>query len=171
MKAAPEWALAVTYWLHMLATVAWLGGLSTLVLLILPAARRALDSEHQRDFLRQIRMRLQQIGWFSLLLLVATGMFQMSSNPNYHGFLAIENSWSAAILFKHLVIGLLILVSAYISWGLYPAVERAAIRVKAGDQQACAVIEKIEGRELNLLRVNLAISILVLALTAWARAA
>ncbi len=39
------WALSLAYWLHMLATVAWIGGLVTLSLLVLPAARQSLDDQ------------------------------------------------------------------------------------------------------------------------------
>ncbi len=39
MTSPSVWALSLAYWLHMLATVAWIGGLVTLCMLVLPAAR------------------------------------------------------------------------------------------------------------------------------------
>lgn len=38
----PAWALALSFWLHLLATVAWIGGLAAIALLVLPSARRSL---------------------------------------------------------------------------------------------------------------------------------
>ena len=43
----PAWALALTYWLHLLATVTWVGSLAGVSLLILPAMKRSLDSANQ----------------------------------------------------------------------------------------------------------------------------
>jgi uncharacterized membrane protein len=35
----PFWALSLSYWLHLLATVVWLGGLSLMTLVAWPAVR------------------------------------------------------------------------------------------------------------------------------------
>jgi uncharacterized membrane protein len=159
------------YWLHMLATIAWLGGLSALALIVLPAARSSLEPAAYSSMLGRVQSRLQMIGWLSLLILGATGMFQMSANPNYSGFLTIENDWAVAIFIKHIGVILMVAVSAYSTWGLLPALRRLALLRslgKSGTQEEAARLEK---RELLLLRINLAISIFVLAMTAWARAA
>lgn len=37
------WALTQAYWMHLLATVTWIGGLAALAWLVLPAARRSLE--------------------------------------------------------------------------------------------------------------------------------
>ena len=76
----PTWALALTYWLHLFATVAWVGSLAGVSLLILPAMQRALDSENQLVFIEAMQRRLEPIAWFSMTLLVLTGLFQMSVN-------------------------------------------------------------------------------------------
>jgi uncharacterized membrane protein len=43
-ESTPFWALSLAYWLHMVATVAWIGGLVALVILVLPVARRIMDA-------------------------------------------------------------------------------------------------------------------------------
>lgn len=166
----PFWAISVAYWLHMLATVVWIGGMATLTFVIIPAARTTIPEVAYPAFLERLRRRLDPLGWISLSVLLATGMFQMSANPNYSGFLAVENRWAAAILVKHLVFGGMIAVSAYQTWGLLPALNRALLRLSTGkgdpDERA-----RLQRREWLLLRVNFALSVLVLALTALARAA
>lgn len=163
--------LALLYWLHMLATIVWIGGLAAVTLLVVPAARKALDSNAYQALLGQIQKRLQQMGWFSLAVLIVTGMFQMSASPFYGGFLAITNSWSVAILGKHLVIGAMILVSAYLTWGVLPAMQRTALLRAAGRAVEPTRLAQLQQRETWLLRLSLILSVLVLALTAWARAA
>ncbi len=118
-----------------------------------------------------LQNRLQQIGWFCLAVLIVTGLFQMSSSPFYKGFLAIENTWSTAILVKHLVVGAMILVSAYVTWGLLPAVQRTVLLRAAGRTVDEARVTALHARETWLLRLNLGLSVIVLLLTALARTA
>ena len=170
-QTAPAFWITVAYWLHMLATVVWIGGLAAVALLVLPAARKALDPAASAALFSQLQNRLQQVGWFSLALLAVTGMFQMSASPFYEGFLAIGSPWSMTILAKHLVIGLMVLASAYVTWGLLPALRRILLLRAAGrtvDESATASLQR---RETWLLRLNLALSVIVLALTALARTA
>ena len=165
----PAWALSLAYWLHMLATVTWIGGLAAISLFVLPAARRTLDAGAYASFLQTIQKRLDPIAWLSLVILIATGMLQMSANPNYQGFLAIDNRWAAAILAKHLVILIMIGVSAYLTWGLIPRLQRLALRQARG--LAGSDDGRLQKQEVLFLRLNLILGVVVLALTAVARAA
>jgi len=168
--STPHWALTAAYWLHMLATVLWLGGLSSTAILILPAARKSLPADLYHQLLDQIQKKLQMIGWLSLAVLWGTGMFQMSANPEYGGVLAIENNWAVAIFLKHLVVLIMMAASAYMTWGILPALSRLALIKAAGK----AVDEKTEVRlrqkEARLIWANLILSFVVLLLTAAARA-
>jgi uncharacterized membrane protein len=170
-NAVPTLALTFAYWLHMLATVVWIGGLAALSILVIPAARVTLEAAAYSNLLARIQVRLQQLGWFSLAVLGVTGMFQMSAHPAYHGFLAIDSQWGVAILSKHLVIGGMVAASAYLTWGVLPALKRAALLRAAGKNVSEAQLAQMRRREDLLLRFNLALSVIVLALTAWARAA
>jgi uncharacterized membrane protein len=168
MKTEPQALLALIYWLHMLATVVWVGSLASLALLVVPTARRVLDSGQQATFLGQAHTRLQNLSWFSLGLLTVTGLFQMSSNPNYQGFLAIANPWAVAILSKHVLIAVMVLVNLYLTFMLAPARQRAEMRHTKGLDVGRLLVGLVR-REQTLLWVNLALSLLVLALTAVAR--
>lgn len=165
-------AVAFAYWIHMAATVLWAGGLATIILFVNPLARQNLTGNFYQLFITKIYTRVQQLGWFCLALLVVTGMFQMSANPNYAGFLAIDNPWSLAILLKHLTIGLLVLVSAYITWILDPKITRTYLAQRNMEQAAKNPdLKTLENMKVRLSWVNLVIFLAVLAFTAWARAA
>ena len=161
-----HWVLALAYWLHLIATVLWIGGLTALGLLVMPAARRTLQPADFSRLLAEIQKRLDPLGWFCLAVLAGTGMFQLSANPNYQGFLQIESTWGIAILVKHILFFGMAALSAYLTWGLLPAMRRAALR-QAKDPAEAAHLEQ---RNLRLLRLNLILSLLILALTALARA-
>lgn len=163
----PEWVLLLSFWLHMLATIVWIGGLAALALLVIPVARRFLEPDAFSILLRNINKRLDPIGWFSLALLTTTGLVQMGASSSYEGLLAFGNDWSKAILYKHIVFFGMIAVSGYLTWGLTPSIQRAAIRRARGDGGHEAA--KLERREIRLIYLNLALGIIVLVLTAAAR--
>jgi uncharacterized membrane protein len=168
----PVWALSLAYWLHMLATVVWIGALASLSLLVLPAAQRTLSPQEYGDYIGQIQRRLDPLGWFSLILLAGTGLIQMSANPNYHGFLAIDNRWAVAILVKHLLFLIMVVVSAYMTWIILPQLRRLALRRARGiEAENDTTLPESMRRETWLLRLNLIFGVFVLAMTAIARSA
>jgi len=168
LSSPPAWALALTYWLHLLATVTWVGSLAGVSFLVLPAMQRSLNSDTQLVFIEAMQKRLEPIAWFSMSLLVVTGLFQMSVNPHYDGFLSISTQWSLAILSKHLLGIVMVVVSAIQTWEVIPAIRRAImLSKKSGDAE---VLESLRRREVLLLRLNFGLSILILLATAFARA-
>lgn len=156
--------LALAYWLHMAATVLWIGGLVFQSLILAPA----LDPDS--DLPERVRRRFEPLAWLCLAVLVGTGLMQMTANPNYTGLLAVDNRWSAAILVKHIFIGAMVVVAAYQTWGVQPALARIrwALSHSAGDQ---AALRSLQRRRRSLLHLQTAVSMLVLALTAVARSA
>lgn len=162
----PPWALLLSFWLHMLATVVWVGGLAALSLFVLPTMRRSLKPGEFAGWLTALNKSLDPIGWFSLGLLTFTGLVQMDVNPNYVGVLAFSNAWSQAILLKHIAFLGMIAVSAYITWGVAPALQHAALRQARG-------MRRSDGREhlrlQRLLAINFSLGLLILVFTALAR--
>ena len=167
MTPPPTWAIALTYWLHMLATVAWAGSLTAISLLVLPAIKRTLDPETQLVFIEAMQKRLEPIAWFSISLLVLTGLFQMSVNPHYNGFLSVSTQWSLAILAKHVLGIIMIVVTAIQTWEVIPAIRRAILLSKK--TRNIAEIDSLRRREIKLLWINFWISVMILAATAIAR--
>ena len=164
----PTWALALTYWLHLFATVAWVGSLAAVALLILPAMQRSLDAENQLVFIEAMQRRLEPIAWFSMSVLLVTGLFQMSVNPHYDGFLSTSTQWSIAILTKHVLAIGMVVVSAIQTWEVIPAIRRSIIRSKKSSN--LTEVDSLRRRETFLLRLNFGLSLLILLATAVARA-
>ncbi len=156
-------ALTIAFWLHMAATIVWIGGLFYQAVVVNPALER-LPAERGR-LAEDMRRRFQPLAWLSLLVLFGTGLLQMSGNPSYVGLFAVTNPWSRAILTKHITVGLMMLVAAYQTWVLNPRLSRLALKREAAASDQVAV----EISRLN--RVSLAFGILVLGLTALARTA
>jgi len=168
IAAPPAWALALTYWLHLLATVTWIGSLASISLLVLPAMQRSLSPDIQLVFIEAMQKRLEPIAWFCISLLVLTGLFQMSVNPHYDSFLSVSTQWSLAILSKHLLGIVMVVVSAIQTWEVIPAIRRAIVKSKKSEN--AEELESLRRREIRLLRINFGLSILILLATAFARA-
>lgn len=168
MPVVPSWAIALTYWLHMLATITWIGSLAAIAVLILPAANQTLSPVDQLAFIESIQKRLEPVAWFSLSVLVVTGLFQMSVNPHYNGFLDVSGQWSLAILAKTALVAILIAVSAMHTWDVLPSIRRLLMRKDKADPEQLA---KLQRREKLLLGISLSLAALVLLATAVARAA
>lgn len=169
MGTPPSWALALTYWLHFLATVTWVGSLAGIMILFLPAVKRTLDPDAELVLIEAIQKRLEPIAWFSISLLVITGLFQMSVNPHYDGFVSTSTQWSLAILSKHILGALMVVVSAIQTWEVFPAIRRAIPLSKK--TKNTAELDALRRREIALLRMNFGLAVLILLATAFARAA
>ena len=168
MSTPPSWVMAIFFWLHMLATVTWIGSLAAINLLVLPASNRTLKLADQLSFIAALQKRLEPLAWFSMGLLVVTGLFQMSANPHYDGFLSTSTQWSLAILIKHALAAVMAVVSAIQTWEVLPAIHRTLMKKENAKPDELA---KLQRRETFLLRTNLVLSVLILGATAFARAA
>jgi uncharacterized membrane protein len=169
MDTPPVWALTLVYWLHMLAAVAWIGGIVSISILVLPAAHKSLKPVDLLAFIDALQKRLEPLAWFSLGLLIATGLFQLSANSHYNGFLDVSTQWSLAILVKHGLGVVMVVVSAVQTWEVIPAIRRTLMRRDKGANEE--EIVKLQKREERLLKMNFLLSILILGATALARAA
>ncbi len=98
-----------------------------------------------------------------------TGLFQMSVNPHYDGFLSTSTQWSLAILIKHLLGIIMIVVSAIQTWEVIPAIRRAILLSKKNKADP-SQLDSLRRREILLLRTNFGLSLLILLATAFARA-
>lgn len=161
------WVLVASYWLHLLATVVWLGGMALFVFVAWPALRQETLNHNQWLTLQK---RFLPWGNGSLVLLLLTGFVQMTNDPNYDGFLAINSLWAGAILVKHLAFVGMVLVAAYLQLSVYPAMDRVNLLVQKRPQLAETEYMSLHRQEMRLLRLNLVCAVVVLLCTAVATA-
>ncbi len=162
--------LVISLFFHLLATVVWIGGLVILTILVWPETRRLLaDNPGMYRFLTRLRQRFLPLSNFSLVVLVVTGLFQMTADPNYEGVLQFTNVWSQAILLKHIAVGGMVICGVILQFWVAPALERASMLAeRAKDNQD--EWSRLRRFEVRLTWINAGLGILVLAFTAWATA-
>lgn len=162
--------LAISYFFHLVATVAWIGGLVILAVLVYPALNRTLaDNPALLRLLSLLRARFMPLTHLSLAVLIVTGLTQMAGDPNYAGVLQFDNQWSQVMLLKHIAIVGMVVCGVLLQFGVIPALERVSLLVERakGDPADWA---KLRRQEVWLTWVNLALGVLVLGFSAWATA-
>ena len=162
--------LALSLFLHLLATVVWLGGLFLLTALVWPETRRSLAQRPERYRLRsRLRKRFQPLTWLSLALLLITGVYQMTADRHYEGMLQFGGLWSRVILLKHVALAGMVLCGVLLQWRVAPALERLGWLLER-ERGNAAEWARLQRQETRLARLSVALGLLVLFFTAWATA-
>lgn len=119
--------------------------------------------------LSNLRQKFYAYSNLSLATLVVTGLFQMTADPYYEGFLTFNNEWSRVMLAKHIVIVGMALAGLALQYGVAPALERMSLLLEKnkGDAEAWA---KLHRREVLLTWGNVLLGVAVLGFSAWATA-
>ena len=165
-----QWLLALSFFLHLVATIVWLGGL-VLMTVVVWQESRALIARHDEsgallDLLERLRKRFYPLANLSLIVLIVTGLFQMGKSPHYDGFLQITNDWTRAILLKHVAVLGMLIVGAAMQWGVLPALDRAMLLTRRGKD--APDLERLRRRERQLMALNCFLGLVVLFFTAVA---
>jgi uncharacterized membrane protein len=170
--------LAILYAIHLLAAVAWIGGLLMLAIVVIPGARRILSAgstveAKQRppfeDLLVELERRFTPLANLSLVILIATGILQMSVDENYGGFLKFNNTWAWAMLLKHAAVIGMALIAGYIALVLEPERRRLQL-LNTASRPDEAANRQLTHRRTRLAGVNLICGLLTLLFTAIATA-
>ncbi|HZD11353.1 MAG TPA: CopD family protein [Candidatus Binatia bacterium] len=161
------WLLALSYWIHLMATVVWLGGLALMGLVAWPALRQQTLQSNQWLALQKRFMPLVNA---SLVILLLTGFLQMTNDANYEGFLQVNTIWAQAILIKHIAVGIMIVLGAITQLRILPAMDRLALLAEKRPRLAAEEQAALQQREIRLLQINMVCAVAVLLFTAIATA-
>lgn len=153
--------LAISYWLHLLTTVIWLGGLTFVSLIALPAYRRGEIADNQWVSLQ--KSLLPYVNG-SMAILWVTGFYQMTNDVQYNGFLVLDSQWAWAILAKHVAVLGMTALSLVMQFRILPEMERMLLFGKTN------LSARSSGHETRLLTANLLLAATVLLFTAIATA-
>jgi uncharacterized membrane protein len=143
-------------WLHLLATIIWLGGIAFILLVTIPAARNVLRGE-AGGLMGEVSRRFTPLANYSIVLLLLTGIFLMAINGNISGEV-LKGGQGTAMLFKILLFLLMAGVHFYRGKVLTP---RIAKTPADGEK---AMLQKFS---LNLVWLNFGLGLTVLLLSAF----
>ena len=92
--------IALSYWLHALATVIFIGQYLLLALIYIPV----LSKDGNGLALSDISKRSRPWLYASMFVFIITGVYLMIADPNYLGLGDFGNFWGVMMLVKHLLI-------------------------------------------------------------------
>lgn len=148
--------LAISTWLHVLATIVFIGYYLFTALIYLPVLERRMQVNALRGLLEGISARLRPFFGGSLLIFLVTGTYLMLINKSYLGLgRFFANPWSALMVIKH---GL---VLAFLALAVFS--ERAFLG-KISDQNPGA-LKNFRWT----LRINTVLGLVILLLTSIAQ--
>jgi len=160
--------LALSLFFHILATVIWIGGLLITASLVYPELKRVLAEQPALyRLLSRLRQRFYPISNLCLAVLITTGLFQMTADPYYEGFLSFDNEWSRVMLAKHALIVMMALLGIWLQYGVAPALERVSLLLEKSKGDP-VTWERLRLQEVRLTIAISALGVGVLACSAWA---
>ena len=161
--------LSLSHFLHLLATVVWIGGIVMILLVILPGAKAALESSSiVSRLMKEITKRFTPMANASILVLIATGIVIAHYEKNFTGVLDLSNPWNVIMLLKHFLVALMIIVHLYRGSILNPKIGRLSAQMNES-QVAPSLSSEVAGLQkfsLDLVKTNLVLGMMVLLVTA-----
>lgn len=122
----------LSVWLHILAAVVWIGGMSFLVLVVVPWLRKKGGGTDAGRFLRETGERFRDVGWVCFVVIAVTGTFNLYVRgvglSDFFSSTWRGSSFGTVVLFKLGAFLTVLLVSALHDFVLGPRATRAMMR-------------------------------------------
>ena len=96
--------IALSFWLHSVATVIFIGHHLLFSLIYLPAFAKNQENPVNGTILSEISKRSRVWMYTSLAVFIITGIYLMCVDPSYLGIGNFKNVWSVMMLVKHILI-------------------------------------------------------------------
>ena len=121
-------AYLVSVWLHLLAAMAWVGGMIFLVAVVVPLLRRPEMREHATELLRTTGNRFRTLGWIALTTLVVTGTFNILHRGFSFGQIlsgdVFQGQWGRVLAHKLGMVAVILVMSAVHDFWIGPTALR-----------------------------------------------
>ena len=97
-------AMTVISSLHEIFTVLWIGGMSVLLLAILPAVKFSIpDKKTRKPIIDQIQKKLSVLAITSMIGLIITGLLMTNRVVTLNGLLDFSTPYTVALSIKHII--------------------------------------------------------------------
>ena len=160
---------ALSLFIHVLATLVWVGGLIILVILVWVQVYDVVEEEKLLfRLLHQLHRRFYVIGNLALILLIITGVSQMTVDVHYDGLLNFDNDWSRIMLVKHVLVVVMVMVGLVLQYGISPAIERLHLRIHATQKLDADVWQQLRHRQVRLTQIMAILGIIIVGLSIMA---
>jgi uncharacterized membrane protein len=144
--------LVTFYWLHLISTVVWIGGIIFILFIAIPSAKQILGVEAGK-LMGEVSKRFTPLANYSIILLIITGVVLTALNKQFSGIEIFGNNWLLVLIIKHLLVVSMVAIHFYRGLILAPKIARTEYAPEK------ASLQKIS---LNLVKVNFCLGLIVL---------
>ncbi len=113
--------MLVLVWLHLLAAVAWIGGMVFLSLVLVPVLKREPFAAQRGALIRAAAMRFRLVVWSAIGVLLTTGPLLLLSRG---WSLGEPDGWPAVLIVKIVLIAILLMLTLAHDFFIGPRVSR-----------------------------------------------
>lgn len=146
-------------WVHLLAAVAWIGGMIFLTVVLVPVERGIGDPKLRFDLVNKIGTRFKYLGWASIAVLLLTGLYNALTRIPSWGAL-FGTRYGLTLVTKILLVILMVVLSALHDFYLGPRVAESAMKQQRIPRELIVLTYLARGNLLiGLLVVYLAVSL------------
>jgi len=146
--------------LHLMATIAWIGGMFINMLVVIPTVQKVLDPPIAGKFMSALFKRIRIVVYTSLVVLFVTGIPMKIASEYYVSIINFDNNWEIVGFIKHVFVGLLALMAIYSFEFLSPRIAKLA---KDGSS---TILEGLKKRQMLLGAIAFLFGIIVIFLSA-----
>jgi len=144
----------INNFLHLLATVSWIGGIIFMNLVLFPS-QAAIDPGQRGKFFGAVVKRFLIIVWVSVVVLLLTGLYKTPSSMLFNP----ESRFGFWLTVKHAAILLMIFFGLMVTFVVFPKLRKLA--PKPGEQPSIEFVKAQKNMSL-IARTNMILGIIVL---------
>ena len=119
--------LIVLKWVHLMATIAWIGGMFTNIFIYMPAMSKALDPPTTGKLMAIVMKRFKVMVYVSMALFLLTGMISATAHFTSDS-IEVSSLWNAILAIKIGVFALMVILAVYAFEFLAPKVAKIAAK-------------------------------------------
>ncbi|PLX13771.1 MAG: hypothetical protein C0598_02830 [Marinilabiliales bacterium] len=146
--------------LHLMATIAWIGGMFFNFLVVMPSMAKALDPPSMGKLMGIMFKRVRVIVYVSLLILFVTGIPMKIASEHYVSIINFDTNWEIVSFIKHVFVAILALLAIYNFEILMP--KAAKLATKGPSPQ----LNSLRGRQKKLGALSFLVGIITIFLSA-----
>lgn len=151
-----ELLTAAVMWVHLTATIIWLGGIAFILLVAIPSARKVLGGEAGK-LMGEVTKKFTPMANLSIMFLLLTGIFLMAIDGNISGEV-FQGGRGTGMLLKFLLFLLMAGVHFFRGKVLAPRIAKT---------QSDGEKARLQKLSLNLVWLNFGSGLVVLLLSAY----
>ncbi len=147
-------------WIHLMATVAWIGGMLTNFVVYLPAIRKVLDPPTTGKLMGAVMKRFRLMVYISIGVFFLSGMIMGFVHGGADGIPSAGDNWLFILTMKIVVFTIMVVTAIYAFEFLAPKVAKIAANGPSPE------LLRIQKSQMLLAMIGFVMGMIILALTA-----